>query len=88
MVGLNSGHETLPYMSASQATHCSTRIGCFDHEPEIKARIAQALLPLDGEHSADAPSGADYERGVHQSPDRASGGTSTADITPRSCKHH
>jgi hypothetical protein len=49
-------------------------IGCFDREPEIKARIAQALLTLDGEHSADAPSGADHERGAHQSPDRANGG--------------
>jgi hypothetical protein len=48
-------------------------IGCFDREPEIKARIAQALLTLDGEHSADAPSGADHERRAHQSPDRASG---------------
>ena len=40
-------------------------IGCFDHEPAIKARIAQALLALDGECSA--PAGADPERGA---PDR------------------
>src|SRR5262249_25763506 len=30
---------------------------CFDHEPEIKARIARALLTLDAENSADAPAG-------------------------------
>jgi hypothetical protein len=28
-------------------------IGRFDHEPEIKARIAQALLAVDGERGAD-----------------------------------
>ena len=27
-------------------------IGCFDHEPEIKARIAQALLEIDHEPAA------------------------------------
>jgi hypothetical protein len=46
-------------------------IGCFDHEPAIKARIAQALLALDGECRADAPVGADHERGA---PDRDGGG--------------
>ena len=45
----------------------------FDHDPETKARIAQALLTLDGEHSADAPAGADHERIVHPS-DRAGAG--------------
>ena len=48
-------------------------IGCFDREPEIKARIAQALLTLDGEPSADAGAGADHERGDHQS-ERAGAG--------------
>ena len=45
----------------------------FDHEPETKARIAQALLTLDGEHSADTPAGVDHERGAHPS-DRAGAG--------------
>ena len=45
-------------------------IAYFDREPETKARIAQALLTLDGERSADAPAGADHERGAHHS-DRA-----------------
>ena len=49
-------------------------IAHFDHEPEIKARIAQALLTLDDERSADARAGADHERGAHQSPDRAGAG--------------
>jgi hypothetical protein len=48
-------------------------IGCFDREPEIKARIAQALLTLDGEPSADAGAGADREHGAHHS-DRAGAG--------------
>ena len=42
-------------------------IGCFDHEPEIKARIAQALLALDRERSGDAGAGVDHERGAHHS---------------------
>jgi hypothetical protein len=45
-------------------------IGCFDREPEIKVRIAQALLTLEGEPSTDISAGADHERGVRQS-DRA-----------------
>ena len=49
-------------------------IAHFDHEPEIKARIAQALLTLDDERSADARAGADHERAAHQSPDRAGAG--------------
>jgi hypothetical protein len=46
-------------------------IGCFDHEPEIKARIAQALLAVDGERGADAGAGVDHERDARQSPDHA-----------------
>lgn len=42
-------------------------IGCFDREPEIKVRIAQALVTLDGEPSVEAPAGADHERGAHHS---------------------
>jgi hypothetical protein len=45
-------------------------IGCFDREPEIKERIAQALLTLDDKPSSDISAGADHERGVQQS-DRA-----------------
>jgi hypothetical protein len=45
-------------------------IGCFDREPEIKVRIAQALLTLEGEPSTDISASADHERGVRQS-DRA-----------------
>lgn len=45
-------------------------IGSFDREPEIKARIAQALLAVDGEGSADAGASADPEGGAHHS-DRA-----------------
>jgi hypothetical protein len=41
-------------------------IGCFDQEPETKARIAQALLILDGERSADAPASTDHECAAHQ----------------------
>ena len=49
-------------------------LGCFDREPEIKARIAQALLVLDGEGSADVHAGADHARGTEQSPDCAGAG--------------
>jgi hypothetical protein len=45
-------------------------IAHFDREPEIKARIAQALLTLEGERRADAPAGTDHERGARQG-DRA-----------------
>jgi hypothetical protein len=48
-------------------------IAQFDHEPEIKARIAQALLAVDGEGSADAPTGTDHECVAHHS-DRAGAG--------------
>jgi len=41
-------------------------IGHFDHEPQIKARIAQALLTLDGERAADTPASPDRE-GVRHS---------------------
>ena len=37
-------------------------IGAFDREPDIKARIAQALLEVDGERSADES--ADHGRGA------------------------
>jgi hypothetical protein len=47
-------------------------IGCFDDEPEIKARIAQALLALDGGGSADAAS-TDPEGGTRHN-DRAGAG--------------
>jgi hypothetical protein len=42
-------------------------ISCFDREPEIKARIAQALLTLDGESTADAPASPDHARGAQHS---------------------
>ena len=45
----------------------------FDHEPETKARIAQALLILDGERSADAPASSDHECAARHS-DRAGAG--------------
>ena len=48
-------------------------IAHFDHEPETKARIAQALLMLDGERSADAPASSDHERAARHS-DRAGAG--------------
>jgi hypothetical protein len=46
-------------------------IAHFDHEPDTKARIAQALLAVDGERSADSPAGVDHERDANRSPDRA-----------------
>src|SRR6516165_1570751 len=48
-------------------------IAQFDREPETKARIAQALLTLDGERSGDAGAGVDHGRGAHRS-DCASAG--------------
>jgi hypothetical protein len=48
-------------------------IAQFDREPETKARIAQALLTLDGERSGGAGAGVDHERGGHHS-DCASAG--------------
>jgi hypothetical protein len=42
-------------------------IAQFDREPETKARIAQALLMIDGERSGDAGVGVDHERGAHHS---------------------
>jgi hypothetical protein len=42
-------------------------IAYFDHEPQTKARIAQALLTLDGERGADADAGADHEPGARHS---------------------
>ena len=48
-------------------------IAQFDREPETKARIAQALLTLDGERSGDAGAGVDRGRGAHHS-DCASAG--------------
>jgi hypothetical protein len=42
-------------------------IGYFDHEPEIKARIAQALLTLDGQLNADASASPDHDRGAQHS---------------------
>ena len=47
-------------------------IGAFDREPDIKARIAQALLEVDGERSADEC--ADHGRSVQQSPNCTSAG--------------
>jgi hypothetical protein len=48
-------------------------ISCFDHEPETKARIAQALLTLDGERGAGTAAGADHERGARQDGSVATG---------------
>jgi hypothetical protein len=42
-------------------------IGSFDHEPEIKARIAQALLTLHGQLNTDASARPDHERAVQHS---------------------
>jgi hypothetical protein len=44
-------------------------IAAFDAEPDIKARVAQALLDLDAERSNDCGS-ADHERAAAQGPDR------------------
>jgi hypothetical protein len=42
-------------------------IGCFDHEPEIKARVAQALLALDDQGNAEPIASPDHERGAQHS---------------------
>jgi hypothetical protein len=47
-------------------------IGAFDAEPAIKARVAQALLDLDAERSANGCGRADHERVAAQRPDRTS----------------
>ena len=75
-----SGHEGADVNVAVQANFhvdmsqiVERLITQFDDEPETKARIAQALLTLDGERSADAPANTDHERGAHHS-DCASAG--------------
>ena len=88
LTGLNSIRQTLARLASHDGADVNVAvqatvnvdmsrivervIGAFDREPDIKARIAQALLEVDGERSADES--ADHGHSVQQSPNCTSAG--------------